>query len=153
MSADYQIDSLDKKILAKMRDDSRRPFLEIARELKVAAGTVHSRVSKMRESGVIKGTRLVLNSEALGYNVHAFIGIDVLRAGKFRQVIDKLETLPEVTEVHYTTGGYSLLVKASVGRIEDLHLLLAEKIQSIPDIQSTETFIILRTAVDREIEP
>jgi Lrp/AsnC family transcriptional regulator for asnA, asnC and gidA len=153
MDENYQIDSLDRKILRMMRQDSRKPFLEIARELKVAGGTIHSRVGKMRESGVISGSRLLINHKALGYNVHAFIGVDVSRAGQFKQVLESLEKLPEVIEVHYTTGGYSLLVKAAVKMMEDRHILLSEKIQAIPDISSTETFIILNTPVDREIEP
>lgn len=153
MNEFYQIDSLDKKILQKMREDSRKPFLEIARELKVAGGTIHSRVAKMKEAGIIEGSRLILNPKALGYNVHAFIGIDVSTAGRFREVIAGLEKLPEIIEIHYTTGGYSLLVKIAVKMIEDLHVLLSEKIQAIPDIHSTETFIILNTAVNREINP
>src|SRR5690606_5179562 len=136
----------------KMREDSRKPFLEIARDLKVAGGTIHSRVAKMKEFGIIEGSRLLINPKALGVHVHAFIGIDVSRAGRFRMVIERLEKLPEITEIHYTTGGYSLLVKASVRMIEDLHILLSEKIQSVPDIHSTETFIILNTAVNRELD-
>lgn len=149
---DHQIDSLDRKILGKMREDSRKSLLEIGRELGVAGATIHSRVSKLRDSGVIKGSKLVLDHKTLGFNVHAFVGVSVSRAGKFRDVIKMLEELPEITEVHYTTGGYSLFIKVSVRLIEDLHMLLSEKIQSIPDIQATETFIILNTTIDREIE-
>ena len=150
--AEYQIDSLDRKILTRMRQDSRQPLLEIAREIGVAGATVHSRVARLREANIIRGSKLVLNHKALGYHVHAFIGIDVSSAVKFKEVLHKLEQLPEITEIHYTTGGYSLLIKIAVRMIEDLHLLLSERIQSIPDIHSTETFIILNTAIDREIE-
>lgn len=153
MSQKYEIDIMDKKILAMIQKDSRKPYLEIARELRVSGGTIHARIKKMKEFGIIKGTKVVLDQDSLGFKITAFVGIGLNRAGASNVVAKELEKLPEVLEVHYTTGDHSLLVKVAVKESNDLHLLLANKIQNIENIQSTNTTIILKTMLNREVSP
>lgn len=146
-----QIDSLDREILRKLQGDSRTSFLEIAREFNVAGGTVHGRVARMKEEGIIAGSHVVVDYAKLGYSVMSFVGIKTVRAHDCQTLIDKLKTINEVLEIHYTTGAYSLLIKVMVKTMADLHSLLFDRLQSFDEIQSTETFIILNTSLDRSM--
>ena len=148
----YEIDSLDKKILGMLRSDSRLAYLEIARELGVSGGTIHQRMSKLKEAGIVTGARLAIDYQALGYEVAALVGIRLGRAGASGEVMDQLKSMSEIVEIHYTTGTFSLLVKVVVRNMADLYAFLSGKLQAFEDIQSTESFVILETAVQREPE-
>jgi Lrp/AsnC family transcriptional regulator for asnA, asnC and gidA len=148
----YQIDSLDKKILRMLRSDSRLAYLEIARELGVSGGTIHQRMSKLKEAGIVTGASLTIDYQALGFDVAALVGIRLGRAGASVEVMDQLKSMSEIVEIHYTTGTYSLLVKVVVRNMAELYAFLSGKLQAFGDIQSTESFVILETAVQREPE-
>ena len=109
-----QIDSLDRKIISHLQEDSRRPYLEIARNLGCSGGTIHARIAKLKDLGVLKGQRVVVDKSKLGYELEAFLGVTVNQASKFSKVSEELSLIPEVLEIHYTTGSYSLLVKLAV---------------------------------------
>ena len=107
----FNLDDLDKKILAKLILNSRTSYQEIARDLIVSGGTIHVRINKMKEAGVIKGSKLVLDVAKLGLEFQAFVGINLVNARDYKSVLEKLKCLPEIVEVHYTTGGFSLFAK------------------------------------------
>ena len=150
--SDYQIDDLDRQILRELKKDARVPFVEIADKLKVSGGTVHQRVNKMRLGGVLGGFQPVLNRAKLGFGVSALVGIHLRNAKDCSKVIDRLRELPEVTEAHYTTGSYALVIKVSTMNIESFHSFLMEELQKISEIQSTESFITLSSPIDRPVQ-
>ena len=71
----YIIDEIDKKILMYLIDNTRIPFTEIAKKMNVSAGTIHVRVKKLEDAGIIKGSTLVINYEKMGYRFVAYVGI------------------------------------------------------------------------------
>jgi Lrp/AsnC family transcriptional regulator for asnA, asnC and gidA len=146
------LDSLDRSILRKLQSDARTSYMEIARELGVAGGTIHARLARLREEGLIAGSKIELDYTRLGYTVLSFIGLKLVRAHDCGSLMEKLGTLPEVLEVHYTTGAYSLFIKVIVRSMKDLHALLFDRLQSFDEIQSTETFVILDTSIDRDLQ-
>lgn len=146
------IDEIDRAILRNLQSDARESFIEIARNLGVSGGTVHARVGRMKELGLIKGSALLVDYAKLGYCVEAFIGLKLVRAHDCGTLMAKLETLPEVLEVHYTTGAYSLFIKVMARSMQDLHHILFERLQGFDEIQSTETFVILDTSLSRQRE-
>lgn len=143
------IDLIDQAILKHLLQDSRRTYQEIADDIKVSTGTIHGRVSKMKEQGVITGSKITVDLNKLGYNVCAFIGVNLASARSLKPVLAKLERLSQVLDVHYTTGQYSLFVKVQVRSTQELHLFLINELQSIDEIQSTETFISLDNPITR----
>lgn len=151
MGEKFEIDNLDRKILDELRLDSRKSFQEIARKLAVSGGTIHVRVNKLREAGIIRGTRLLLAPELLGFDICAFIGINLHKAGDHIAVLKKLRSMPEVVEAHFTTGSYSLFIKVYVATTAGLHRFLVEKLQPIDEVQSTETLISLDNPIDRAV--
>lgn len=146
------LDDLDIQILEILIKDSRTPYLEIARKCHVSGGTIHVRMKKMEDMGIIKGTKLILDNTKLGYDVCCFIGIYLDKASSFSHVLSELNKIKEVVELHYTTGEYSVFTKVICKSIADLQNLLMNKIQVIPEIQRTDTFISLSQPIDRNIQ-
>ena len=143
------IDLIDQAILEHLLEDSRRTYQEIADDIKVSSGTVHGRVMRMKEQGIITGSKITVDLSKLGFNVCAFIGVNLANARSLLPVLQQLQELPQVLDVHYTTGQYSLFVKVQVRSTQELHLFLINDLQSIEQIQSTETFISLDNPISR----
>lgn len=146
------LDELDIQILDILVKNSRTPYLEIARMCHVSGGTIHVRMKKMEDMGIIKGTKLIIDNSKLGYDVCCFIGIFLDKAISYNNVLEKLKTINEIVELHYTTGDYSIFAKVICKSIADLQELLISKIQSIEGVQRTNTFISLSQPIDRNIQ-
>ena len=145
------LDQLDKDILKALLKDSRTSFEEIARKHIISGGTVHVRVNKMKEAGIIKGSKIIVDAQKLGFEVCCYIGINLVNARDSATVIKLLKQLTQVVECHYTTGKYSLFIKIVVENTRALHLFLQEDLQSIEQIQSTDTLISLDCPIYRDI--
>jgi len=145
------IDGIDKEILRSLTEDARKPILEIARKMNVSGAAVHQRLRKLEASGLIKGSRLVLNAKVLGYSTLAYVGIFLDKASSNPDAVRQLKKIPEVLECHYTTGNWSILIKIICRDNAHLMQLLNHQIQSIEGVSRTETFISLEQQIDREI--
>lgn len=145
------LDELDLQILSLLIKDCRTPYLEIARICHVSGGTIHVRMKKMEDMGIIKGSRIILNLPKLGYDVCCFVGIYVDKTSSFTSVFDEMSTIKEVVELHLTTGNYSMFAKIVCTNISDLQDVLLNKINNIAGIQRTDTFVSLSQPIDRNI--
>ena len=145
------LDELDLQILDLLIKDCRTPYLEIARICHVSGGTIHVRMKKMEDMGIIKGSRIILNLPKLGYDVCCFVGIYVDKTSSFNAVFDEMSTIKEVVELHLTTGNYSMFAKIVCTNISDLQDVLLNKINNIDGIQRTDTFVSLSQPIDRNI--
>ncbi|ADM96225.1 MULTISPECIES: transcriptional regulator AsnC [Dickeya] len=154
MAADtYTMDELDRGILNALMENARTPYAELAKQFSVSPGTIHVRVEKMKQAGIIVGTRLDVNPKQLGYDVCCFIGIILKSAKDYPSAVEKLSNLEEVVEAYYTTGHYSIFIKVMCRSIDALQHVLINKIQTIDEIQSTETLISLQNPIMRTIVP
>ncbi|EAW25939.1 MULTISPECIES: transcriptional regulator AsnC [Pseudoalteromonas] len=149
----YQIDNLDKQILHALMENARTAYAELAKRFNVSAGTIHVRVEKLKQAGIITGTQLSINTKRLGYDVCCFIGINLNNARDYPETLIKLEALEEVVEAYYTTGNYSIFIKVMAKSIDHLQDVLINKIQAIEAIQSTETLISLQNPISRTVMP
>lgn len=147
-----QLDDLDLQILDILIKDCRTPYLEIARICHVSGGTIHVRMKKMEDMGIIEGTRILLNLPKLGYDVCCFVGIYVDKTSSFQYVFDEMSKIKEVVELHLTTGDYSIFGKVVCKNISDLQDLLMNKINTIDGIQRTHTFVSLSQPINRNIQ-
>ncbi|EQC51567.1 Lrp/AsnC ligand binding domain-containing protein [Bacteriovorax sp. DB6_IX] len=147
----YEIDSLDIKILNYLRKDARMPFIEMARKLFVSGGTIHQRVEKLKEAKIITGSSIQLDHKKLGFDVTVLLGVHLKNAKDVEKVINELNKLDEVVEAYYTTGSYALIVKILVNDIEHFHNFLIKKLQSIDEVQSTESFISLKQVIKKDV--
>lgn len=151
LNANNNLDELDLQILDLLIKDCRTPYLEIARICHVSGGTIHVRMKKMEDMGIIKGSRIILNLPKLGYDVCCFVGIYVDNISSFNSVFEQMSTIKEVTELHLTTGNYSMFAKVVCTNILDLQDVLLNKINNIDGIQRTDTFVSLSQPIDRNI--
>lgn len=151
MSAKYELDKIDQKILSCLVKNARKPFLEIARECGVSGAAIHQRVKKMENMGVITGSRLLVKPQALGLSVCAFVGVSLSETSKYDEVIRDLRLIPEIVECHFITGRHALMLKMFCTDHDHLMNILVHTIQKIPYIQSTDTMVSLDQAIERQI--
>ncbi|MDR0725917.1 MAG: Lrp/AsnC ligand binding domain-containing protein [Prevotellaceae bacterium] len=148
--SNFLLDEIDQKILLRLACNARTPFLEIARECGVSGAMVYQRVKKMEEAGVIVGSQSIVNPDTVGYNVCAFIGIQLTEPSKYNEVASKLNEISEVVEYHYVTGEYSILAKIFCRDNNHLLSTLAGKIHVIQGIEKTHTFLSLDRIFERQ---
>lgn len=151
MAENLKIDNVDLKILEILMQDAKKPYTEVAKKAFVSGGTVHVRMSKMEEAGIVEKTTLKVNYAKLGYDITAFIGIFLQKSALYEQVMTSLKTIPEVVSIHYTTGNYSMFVKIHCKDTNHLKMVLHDKIQQIEGIERTETMISLEESLDRSL--
>ena len=131
--------------------NAKVPYTEIAKKLIVSAGTIHVRMKKMEEAGIVKNSRLHINYELLGFDMTAFLGIYLEKGSTYTDVIQQLNLIPEIVEAHYTTGVYSIFAKIRCKNTKHMRQILNEEIQSIKGIQRTGTIISLEQSIDKHI--
>ena len=151
MQSNYQIDNIDRSILSELMINAKVPYTEIAKKLIVSAGTIHVRMKKMEEAGIVKNSRLHINYELLGFDMTAFLGIYLEKGSTYTDVIQQLNLIPEIVEAHYTTGVYSIFAKIRCKNTKHMRQILNEEIQAIKGIQRTETIISLEQSIDKHI--
>jgi len=147
-----EIDGIDKEILRSLMEDARKPILQIANKIGISGAAIHQRLRKLEQSGVISGSKFVVNHKVLGYNTMAFVGVYLDKAAKNPEAVKELNKIPEVLECHYTTGNWSILIKIICRDNQHLMQLLNTKIQAIEGVSRTETFISLDQQIDRQIQ-
>jgi len=147
----FQIDGIDKIILNHLINDARTPILKIARDVGISGAAIHQRLRKLEKSGLISGSKFVLNPKILGFKTLAFVGIFLDSSTKYKEAIKRLKEIDEVIESHYTTGNYGIFVKLLCKDNEHLMQVLNHKIQKINGVARTETFISLDQQIDRQI--
>lgn len=151
MGKNYEIDNTDLRILQILMEDAKRPYTEVAKKVFVSQGTVHVRMAKMEEAGLVEKTTLRINHSKLGYDITAFIGIYLEKSALYDQVLAKLKEIPEIVNIHYTTGNYSMFLKLHCRDTRHLKEVLHDKMQQVEGIERTETMISLEESLDRSL--
>ncbi|WP_372794966.1 Lrp/AsnC ligand binding domain-containing protein [Lutibacter sp.] len=149
---ELHIDGIDKIILKNLMKDARTPILGIAREIGISGAAIHQRLRKLEASGLIEGSKFIINPKIIGYKIVAFVGVFLDAESKYLAVVKRLKEIPEVIESHYTTGNYTIFIKILSKDNEHLVKLLNQEIQSIKGVARIETFISLEQQIDRQIQ-
>ncbi|MGB6082662.1 Lrp/AsnC family transcriptional regulator [Moheibacter sp.] len=142
MKHNYEIDDIDKTILMFLIENTRMPFTEIAKKMNVSAGTIHVRVKKLEDAGIIKGTTLITDYDKMGYQFVAYLGLLLTKTNKIQSVIDELYKIPNVTVAHIVAGKYNIFCKIrarDTNHAKELIFL----IDQIEDVLRTESMISL----------
>jgi len=151
MNKSKELDKLDRQILSALMKNSKIPYTELAQKLYVSGGTIHVRMKKLEEMGIVRGHNLVVDYSVLGYDVCAFLGVYLDKSSLYDTVIKELKNIPEVVNAHYTTGVYSVFAKIVCRDTDHLREVLHDQILMINGIQRTETFISLEERIDRPV--
>lgn len=147
----FEPDNLDLQILSVLMEDATIPYTEIAKKLIVSGGTIHVRMKKMQDIGVIKGSNLMIDPQKIGYDICAFLGIFLEKGSQYKDAVENLRNIKEIVELHYCTGLYSMFAKIICRDTNHLRHVLNEDIQGVKGIQRTETFISLEESIKRQI--
>jgi len=151
MAAKLNFDKLDFDIINEMMDTAEISYAELGKKLFVSGGTIHVRIKKMQETGIVKGTKLSVDLKAMGYDVIAFIGIYLEKSSLYDQVVKELRKIPEIVRLNYTTGNYSMFAEIICRDINQLRYVLHDELQKIKGIERTETFISLEESFSRNV--
>jgi len=146
-----ELDNLDTQILSILMNDASVPYTEIAKKLVVSGGTIHVRMKKMEELGIIRGSNLIINPQSIGFDICAFLGIYLEKGSQYKTAVEQLRQVKEVVELHYCTGQYSMFAKIICRDTNHLRHVLNEDIQAIKGIARTETIISLEESIKRQI--
>jgi Lrp/AsnC family transcriptional regulator for asnA, asnC and gidA len=139
-----EIDAVDLNILSFLQENSRTPFTKIAEKLRVSDATIHLRVKKMEELGLIEKYTIIINEEDIGKPVTTYVLIRV-DPGTVEDVCMKLRELEDVYEVCEIHERYDILVKVRGSGLEDIRDTLIQKIRSITDVVGSEAYTVYKT--------
>ena len=152
MAGKLNLDKLDYQIIQHMMEDAEISYADLGKKLFVSGGTIHVRIKKLQEMGIVKGTRLAIDTHRLGYDVIAFVGIYLEKSSLYDSGAKDLMKIPEVIRLNYTTGNYSMFVEIVCKDINQLRFVLHDQLQKIKGIERTETLISLEESLNRNIQ-
>ena len=152
MAETLNIDKLDLQIIQQLMHDAGVSYAEMGKKLFVSAGTIHVRIKKLQDAGVINGMKFHVDLKKLGYDVIAFIGIYLEKSSLYDTVAKDLKKIPEIVRMNYTTGNYSIFAEVVCKDIGQLRTILHDELQKIKGIERTETFISLEESLNRNVK-
>ena len=137
------MDALNYSILEILKKDSRTPFTEVGKDLGVSDATVHVRVNRMVEEGIIKRFTLEVNEETISTRVHSFVFMNV-QPGRLEEVAKQLVDNEWTIGIYEIHGSNDLIIKLeaeSLGEMRDQIL----KIREIPNVTTSEMTTVYKT--------
>jgi Lrp/AsnC family transcriptional regulator for asnA, asnC and gidA len=137
-----KLDEINYKILEILMRDARTPFTDVGRDLGISDATVHVRVKRMMDEGIIKKYTIVVDEEALGRKVHGFVLINV-NPGSLENVAKQLVQNERVSAVHEIHGPNDLIVKVEAGDLYEMRDLVL-KVRKIPNVATSELITVFK---------
>ncbi|KDS91561.1 ArsR family transcriptional regulator [Halorubrum saccharovorum] len=147
-----ELDETDRSILRILQEDARTPFSEVARRIDMSSATVHDRVNRMEEAGVIEGYHASIDPKAVGYGVSAFVGLRV-EQGREEDALERLRDIDGVCEIHLTTGEWDVILKVVAANTDSLRELMFERVAEMEGFSRSQTMIILDTDYEADGPP
>jgi DNA-binding Lrp family transcriptional regulator len=147
-----RVDHLDAALIELLAAEPRVGMLEASKRLRVARGTVQARLDRLQGRGVITGYGPEVDPVALGYEVTAFITLEIRQAGGHDPVAERLAEIPEVLEVHTITGAGDMLCRVVARSNADLQRVL-DAIVPTDGVVRSATVISLATQVPYRVLP
>src|SRR5919205_4571196 len=138
------IDDVNLQIIDILSKDSSTPFVEIAKRIGISDATVHLRVRRLIDEGIIRRFTLSLNNDLLGYDHLAFMGINI-KPGFADQVTEELSNIEEVLEIHEMHNRLDLFLKIRAKDLNHMRDIVENKIRILPNILETELMTVLQT--------
>ena len=147
MPKPLKLDEIDHKILEILIENTRTPFTDIAKKLHISAGTVHIRVKKMEQIGLIKGSSLILDYNKLGYTFIAYVGLYVNNSSQIKFIIERIKQIPNVTVAHITTGKFNVFCKIRAKSTTNANYIIF-KLEEIEGVYRSESMISLEESIN-----
>lgn len=141
------IDEKDRLILAELKKNSRKSITDIGKKIKIPRVTVHDRINKMINNGVIKSFTAIPDYYKLGLSCKVFIFVSFKADANISQkeLANRIAKLSGVFEVHIISGEYDLLLKVRGASLDEIGKLVIEKIRQMKGVGKTLTFACFET--------
>ncbi|HNC39876.1 MAG TPA: Lrp/AsnC ligand binding domain-containing protein [Chitinophagaceae bacterium] len=152
MTSKLNLDKLDHQIIHHMMSDANISYAELGKKFFVSAGTIHVRIKKLQDAGIVKGTRFNVDFKKLGFDVIAFIGIYLKESSLYDTAAKELQKIPQIVRLNYTTGNYSMFAEIVCKDITELRHVLHDELQKVKGIERTETLISLEESLNRSVK-
>lgn len=152
LGEEMELDEIDRTILEALQEDARASLSEIARQIDMSSATVHTRVSQLEDAGVIKGYHAKVDPKALDYGISAVVGLEITQ-GQEDDTLARLEEIPGVQEVHFTTGSWDVLMRVYAKDADELRELMFENVLQIDGFTRSQIMVILGTIYESEQLP
>ena len=146
------VDALDAALIELLAAEPRVGVLEASKRLRVARGTVQARLERLHDRGVITGYGPDVDPAALGYEVTAFVTLEIRQAGGHDPVAERLAAIPEVLEVHTITGPGDMLCRVVARTNADLQRVI-DAIVGVAGVVRASSVIALATPVPYRVLP
>ncbi len=140
------LSTVDSKALALLMHRGRASWAELAKHLRLSPPAAAERVRKLEERGVIRGYAALVNAEALGYPLTAFVAVTLERSQHRQAFLRRVAGMKEIVECHHVTGDYDYLLKVRTRSTQDLDRVLSDKLKAVAGVARTVTTIVLSTA-------
>ncbi|TDT46775.1 Lrp/AsnC family transcriptional regulator for asnA, asnC and gidA [Maribacter spongiicola] len=147
-----KLDQVDFSILNILAENAQTPYTDVAKKLIVSPGTVHMRMRKMREMGLITGATLSLDYAKMGWKMTIFLGIFLSEISLFKKVMSRLNEIEEVVKIHHVTGKYDVFIKMHARDSFHYKQVYQDEILSISGIRGIESFISIEENLERHIQ-
>ena len=151
MATNSAIDGLDARLIRALAETPRAGIMELARQLRVARGTVQARLDRLTRRGVITGFGPDLDLRAVGYDVVAFTTLEIAQ-GRLYDVVEHLREIPEVLEAHATSGPRDLLCRVAARDTEQLQEII-NRLLSTSAVRRSTSYIVLSTQIAHRTGP
>jgi Lrp/AsnC family transcriptional regulator for asnA, asnC and gidA len=144
------LDDVNFKIIGILGKDSSTPFVEVAKQIGISDATVHLRVRRLTNEGIINKFTISVDNDLLGYDHLAFVGVNV--EPRFaEEATDQLSNLDEVLEIHEMHGTFDLLLKIRAKDLNQMREVVENKIRKLAHILETELMTVLKTKKEGQI--
>ena len=145
------IDELDKKILGALNNNARMSFRQVAKNLGISPATLHNKVKKLENSGVLKGYIPLIDTESIGYNLMAIIGLRV-KQEKEIEVQEAISKLTQVGAIYEITGDWDLILICYFKGRKDLTHFLKNSLP-LSNIERAITHLVLNIVKEEKRIP
>jgi len=147
------MDTLDRKALPLLMKNGRMTWSELGQALGLSAPAAADRVRKLEEHGVIRGYSAILDAEALGYSLTAFVFVTLLDQRRRAAFHNGVKRLDQIVECHHVAGDDDFLLKVRCRGTRDLDRLLVEELKGKMGVARSRTTIVLDTAKETPAIP
>ena len=137
------MDGTDRRILDLLRRDARLPTAEVARQVHVSRATAHERIKRLHETGIIRGSHVVMDPAALGRPLRAILLVHLvpdIRSDQ-RTIGKQIAEIPDVDRVHIVSGRYDFVVEVLAKDMDEIGSIILERIRTIEGVGNTETML------------
>lgn len=145
------LDATDRRLLSALAEDANVSYAELGERAGLSAPAAHERVKRMRSSGAIRSVAVMIDPEAVGKTLLAFVHVDTAGLGRSPALLE-IRQHPEVEEIHCVAGDACMILKVRAENTHALEKLLA-RLYDTPGVKATRSYVVLSTSLERPVQP